>query len=201
MEFFIKDTGIGVRKERQEAIFERFIQADIQDVNARQGAGLGLTISKAYAGMLGGTIRVESEEGEGSTFYFTLPYQSIIDEGNSENEISNPNSTSEIKNKSLDINVLIVEDDDEKKYPVKITNSDGLSVSIEFDKAGKPLRIVYPDGAAEAYQYNNKGQMTEAVKGAVKFKFGYDEYGNVNEIRYPTGAVVRYILIMGPNAL
>ncbi len=121
LEFFIKDTGIGIRKDRQEAIFERFIQADIQDVNARQGAGLGLTISKAYAGMLGGTIRVESEEGEGSTFYFTLPYQSIIDEGNSDNEISNPNSTREIKIKSLDINVLIVEDDEASaKFLAKI---------------------------------------------------------------------------------
>ena len=71
--------------------------------------------------MLGGTIRVESEEGEGSTFYFTLPYQSIIDEGNSDNEISNPNSTREIKIKSLDINVLIVEDDEASaKFLAKI---------------------------------------------------------------------------------
>jgi len=74
IEFFVKDTGIGIPKERQEAIFERFIQADIVDVQARQGAGLGLSISKAYIEMLGGKIWVESEEGIGSTFYFTLPY-------------------------------------------------------------------------------------------------------------------------------
>ncbi len=74
LEFYVKDTGIGIPKDRQEAIFERFIQADIADKMAYQGAGLGLAISKAYVEMLGGKIWVESEEGIGSTFYFTLPY-------------------------------------------------------------------------------------------------------------------------------
>jgi len=74
LQFYVKDTGIGIPKNRQEAIFERFIQADIADKMAYQGAGLGLTISKAYVEMLGGKIWVESEEGVGSTFYFTLPY-------------------------------------------------------------------------------------------------------------------------------
>jgi PAS domain S-box-containing protein len=74
MEFYIKDTGIGIPKDRQQAIFDRFIQADIADKRAFQGAGLGLSISKAYIEMLGGRIWIESEEGKGSAFYFTLPY-------------------------------------------------------------------------------------------------------------------------------
>ncbi len=73
LEFYVKDTGIGIPPDRQQAIFERFIQADIEDKMARQGAGLGLSISKAYVEMLGGRIWVESEEGKGSTFYFTMP--------------------------------------------------------------------------------------------------------------------------------
>jgi signal transduction histidine kinase len=76
IQFFVKDTGIGIQKERLDAIFERFIQADIEDRMAYQGAGLGLAISKAYVELLGGKIWVESEEGIGSTFYFTLPYHS-----------------------------------------------------------------------------------------------------------------------------
>jgi len=72
LEFYIKDTGIGIPKNRQEAIFERFIQADIADKMAFQGAGLGLSIAKAYVELLGGKIWVESKEGEGSTFYFTI---------------------------------------------------------------------------------------------------------------------------------
>jgi len=78
IQIFVKDQGIGVPKERQKAIFERFIQADIDDKRAYQGIGLGLSISKAYVEMLGGQIWVESDpEGpmgqNGSLFCFTLP--------------------------------------------------------------------------------------------------------------------------------
>jgi len=73
-EFYVKDTGIGIPKDRQKAIFDRFIQADVSGEMAYQGAGLGLSISKAYLELLGGRIWVESEEGKGSVFYFTLPY-------------------------------------------------------------------------------------------------------------------------------
>ena len=74
LEFFVKDTGIGIPREKMETIFERFVQADNGDSRAFQGAGLGLSISKAYVEMLGGKIWIESEEGKGSTFYFTIPY-------------------------------------------------------------------------------------------------------------------------------
>ncbi len=76
LEFFVKDTGIGIPKDRQHAIFSRFVQADIEDIEARQGAGLGLAIAKAYVEMLGGSIWVESEEGKGSSFCFTIPNES-----------------------------------------------------------------------------------------------------------------------------
>jgi len=74
LEFFIRDTGIGIARDRQLPIFERFIQADISDKQATQGAGLGLSITKAYVEMLGGRIWVQSETGRGSTFCFTIPY-------------------------------------------------------------------------------------------------------------------------------
>jgi signal transduction histidine kinase len=71
--FFVKDTGIGIPADRQESVFERFVQADIEDFHARQGAGLGLSIAKAFVEMLGGRIWLESVEGEGSSFYFSIP--------------------------------------------------------------------------------------------------------------------------------
>jgi PAS domain S-box-containing protein len=74
VEFYVKDTGMGIPADRQTAIFERFIQADISDKMALQGAGLGLSITKAYVEMLGGEIWVESKEGKGSIFSFTIPY-------------------------------------------------------------------------------------------------------------------------------
>jgi signal transduction histidine kinase len=74
IEFYVRDTGIGIPKSRQKAIFKRFVQADIDDIQARQGAGLGLSIAKGFVELLGGRIWVESEEGKGTTFYFTMQY-------------------------------------------------------------------------------------------------------------------------------
>jgi len=72
---FVEDTGIGISKSKQEYIFERFRQAhDEKTQIIYGGTGLGLAISKNLLEMMGGEIGVESEEGFGSTFYFTLPY-------------------------------------------------------------------------------------------------------------------------------
>ncbi len=73
LEFYVKDTGIGIPADRQSAIFERFMQADITTTRAFDGSGLGLAISKSYIEMLGGKIWVQSKEGVGSTFYISLP--------------------------------------------------------------------------------------------------------------------------------
>lgn len=73
LEFYVKDTGIGIPKDRIPYIFDRFVQADIEDKFALQGSGLGLAIAKSYAEMLGGEIKVQSEQGIGTQFYFTLP--------------------------------------------------------------------------------------------------------------------------------
>jgi PAS domain S-box-containing protein len=75
--FYVKDTGIGIPFERQQAIFDRFIQANIFDIQARQGAGLGLYIAKVYVEMLGGKIWVESTPNRGSVFYFTIPVAEV----------------------------------------------------------------------------------------------------------------------------
>ncbi|WP_282085976.1 sensor histidine kinase [Aquimarina algiphila] len=73
--FYVKDTGIGIAKNRQKAIFDRFVQADIEeDRYALEGAGIGLSIAKAYVEMLDGKIWLESKKGMGSTFYFTIPF-------------------------------------------------------------------------------------------------------------------------------
>ena len=75
MEFYVKDTGIGISEDRQQAIFDSFTQADIEDKDVYEGSGLGLAISKSYTEMLDGKIWVDSKEGRGSAFYFTVPYK------------------------------------------------------------------------------------------------------------------------------
>lgn len=108
LQFFVKDTGIGIPKDRQEAIFERFIQADIADKMGYQGAGLGLSITRAYVEMLGGTIWVESEEGVGSTFYFTIPYHADPNNEQNDQQVTNPVDTASVRK----LKILIAEDDE-----------------------------------------------------------------------------------------
>ncbi|MCX6282503.1 MAG: ATP-binding protein [Bacteroidetes bacterium] len=117
LEFFVKDTGVGIPKNRQEAIFERFVQADIADKMALQGAGLGLSITKAYVELLGGKLWVESEEGKGSIFYFTLPYAAVIKEQVAREEDAIPGKED---NSLLNLKILIAEDDETSEMLIKI---------------------------------------------------------------------------------
>lgn len=79
--FHVKDSGIGITEAMQELIFDRFYQVEDANSNSRRGTGLGLPISKAYVNLLGGNIWVESKVGEGSTFFFSIPYLQVEDEG------------------------------------------------------------------------------------------------------------------------
>lgn len=73
LEFFVKDTGQGIKDERRKAIFDRFVQAEYEINKQQEGAGMGLAITKAYVDMLGGEIWADSEYGKGTVFYFTIP--------------------------------------------------------------------------------------------------------------------------------
>lgn len=128
LQFYVKDSGIGVEKDRQQAIFDRFIQADIEDKAVYEGSGLGLAISKAYVEMLGGTMWVESEIGTGSQFYFTIPY--ITNKLKVENKIESlQNNQMQIKKLKL----LIAEDDDIANLFLSIT----LKEIVEYQLSAK----------------------------------------------------------------
>ena len=138
IEFYVNDTGIGIPINRQTVIFERFIQADISDKKALQGAGLGLSISKAYAEMLGGKLWVTSKVGKGSTFYFTLP--NIETNSNEEIGVSKILNTRD-KTLKEKIKIVIVDDDNISKLLISIAIKDlaseivGASTGIEAVKA------------------------------------------------------------------
>jgi len=76
--FYVKDTGIGIPLDRKEMIFNRFVQAEQTMNRPYEGAGLGLSIVKAYVDMLGGEVVLDSVVGEGSTFSFSVKYKPVI---------------------------------------------------------------------------------------------------------------------------
>jgi len=75
IEFYVKDTGVGIKPEYHTVIFERFRQGESNEIV--KGTGLGLAISKSFVEILGGRIWLTSQPGKGSTFFFTIPYERI----------------------------------------------------------------------------------------------------------------------------
>ncbi|RYZ95108.1 MAG: ATP-binding protein, partial [Proteobacteria bacterium] len=73
--FAVSDTGIGIAPEFHHAIFRDFSQIDSPIQKRLRGTGLGLSLSKRLAELLGGTVSLESEPGKGSTFYFIVPLE------------------------------------------------------------------------------------------------------------------------------
>ena len=106
--FYIKDTGIGIPLNKQKSVFERFVQADSGKSDVYEGAGLGLAISKAYVEMLGGQIWLESENGKGTCFFFTLPVsinpEIVVPDIKNIRKLDNLNR--------MNATILIAEDDD-----------------------------------------------------------------------------------------
>jgi CheY-like chemotaxis protein/anti-sigma regulatory factor (Ser/Thr protein kinase) len=74
LEFFVKDTGIGIPENQLNNIFQWFRQAELTNNRRYGGTGLGLTISRGLVQLMGGNMRVESTEGVGSSFFFTITY-------------------------------------------------------------------------------------------------------------------------------
>ena len=116
--FYVKDTGIGIPKDKQKIVFDRFRQVDDTHTREYGGTGLGLTISQNLVEKLGGKLEVESEENQGSDFYFdlkciTTESSKDLEEGWTE-EIEEQEVFADAAGKPLDLSnkkILIAEDD------------------------------------------------------------------------------------------
>jgi signal transduction histidine kinase/ActR/RegA family two-component response regulator len=117
LEFFVKDTGTGIRQEQMEFIFERFRQGNDSLTRNYEGAGLGLSISKAYVEMLDGKLWVESEIGKGSTFFFTIPFNTDPEENKVINKVVSTNGD---ENQIKNLKILIAEDDETSEMLLRI---------------------------------------------------------------------------------
>jgi PAS domain S-box-containing protein len=146
IEFYIKDSGIGIAKNKQEIIFERFRQVDDSRTRKFGGTGLGLAISKRLVDLLGGGIWVESEIGEGSNFHFTLPFEN----GHFE-EVIQSEPFNGIKYEWKDKTILVAEDEN--------SNFELLKASINRTK----VRIIRAMNGEEAVDYVKRNDHIDLV--------------------------------------
>jgi PAS domain S-box-containing protein len=107
VEFFVKDTGKGIEADKLKTVFDPFMQEDISITRGYEGNGLGLSIARGIAELLGGKLWVESKKGAGSTFFFTLPLVTGSPALNPEIETETPHARGSAKPL-----ILIAEDDE-----------------------------------------------------------------------------------------
>lgn len=136
LEFIVKDTGLGISNSQKKIIFERFRQANDTISRSHEGSGLGLAISKAYVEKLGGKIWVESQERKGSSFYFTIPCNTKIEQ-NEKIASKKVDVKEKTVNQIKDLKILIVEDDSISKLLITIAvkpfSKEILKVSTGFE--------------------------------------------------------------------
>ncbi len=114
LRFTVRDTGIGIPKDRLDSVFQSFSQADPSITRKYGGTGLGLAISKKLAEMMGGAMGAESEEGAGSTFWFTALLE--MEDERAEEGLDGPDK--EILERIRQTRVLVVEDNPTTRFVV-----------------------------------------------------------------------------------
>ena len=136
--FFVKDSGDGIDPENLDIIFERFRQGSESLSRPYEGAGLGLSISKAYVKILGGKIWVESDFGNGSVFYFTLPdSEMIVDEAPARNN----NDTGVKTSLPPKLKILLVDDNDISMVYLEIISATFCSETLKARNGAEAVEI------------------------------------------------------------
>ncbi|MCD4794752.1 MAG: PAS domain S-box protein [Bacteroidales bacterium] len=111
LEIYVKDTGTGIRPEKQKIIFEPFSQEETRLTEKIDGLGLGLAISKENAKLIGGKITLISEKGKGSTFFVTIPYKIVYKE-----TIKELLSATKLKKLVKEKYTILIAEDEEVNY-------------------------------------------------------------------------------------
>jgi len=136
LEFSVSDTGIGIAKDKQSLLFERFSQADSSTTRQYGGSGLGLSIVRSLARVMGGDAGVDSEPGEGSCFWFRIHAGLVAadEEGShAERQIRDPASQIPAQ-LELSGRVLVVEDNPTNRKVIEaVLTNHGLRVSVAED--------------------------------------------------------------------
>tara|TARA_R110002050_G_scaffold261556_1_gene401588 strand:+ start:51177 stop:53600 length:2424 start_codon:yes stop_codon:yes gene_type:complete len=134
LEISVKDTGIGINKDQKESIFKAFSQADSNEENKQKGFGLGLTISKKLAELLGGELTLESVLNKGSTFTLKIPITFLNKPLNKPIEPEN--------DVMFNLNAIIVEDDASIRQLLKNLLKQYNIKTYVFDNAQTALKTI-----------------------------------------------------------
>ena len=131
LHFVVTDTGIGIPAEKQQMIFESFVQADGSMTRRFGGTGLGLTISSQLVGMMGGRIWVDSHVGRGSSFHFTVRL------GRVQHQIDQSKPVQPVVRKAPQpLRILLAEDNEvNRQVAVEFLEMRGHSVEVAHDRA------------------------------------------------------------------
>ena len=175
LKFSVIDTGIGISPENQKKLFNDFIQVDASTTRKFGGTGLGLSISKKLAEMMGGKVGLDSEDGKGSTFWFTGKYQIEAD--------IKPKKTTKNTNKHFNktLKILLAEDNlinqkvaahtiIKNGHQLQITNDGAEAVekfqSDDFDLILMDIQMPNMNGyeATQAIREIEKKQNLDAIK-------------------------------------
>lgn len=149
LEFYVKDTGIGIQKEKQDIIFERFRQVEESFTRKYGGTGLGLAISKGFVELMGGKIRMATVEDKGTTFFFTIPYKPV------DTDNVPVKKSPKKKDYKWDDKLILVVEDDETNYKyieaalkptkVKILHTISGNKAIELSLRNPTINLVLMD--------------------------------------------------------
>ncbi|MFO7673200.1 MAG: PAS domain S-box protein [Lutibacter sp.] len=147
LEIFVKDSGIGIKPEKQKMIFDRFSQAEKALSKKVGGLGLGLSIAKENAALLGGEISVVSQLGEGAAFFVTIPYKPITLVTKIEKQVDYNKKYTILIAEDEEVNFMVLEIllEDKIKLPCTIIHAkDGLQ-AVEFCKNIPEIELVLMD--------------------------------------------------------
>ncbi|HEX2933971.1 MAG TPA: PAS domain S-box protein [Bacteroidales bacterium] len=147
IEFYVKDSGIGISPDLHDKIFHRFRQADNSHTRKYGGSGLGLAIADAYVKLLGGRIWLDSVPGQGSEFYFTIPYKKTIEENSNAHDHSlafPANRKSVLIAEDEEFNFLLLEEV-LLSLNVELTWAEDGQIAVDLCNSGKKFDLILMD--------------------------------------------------------
>ena len=167
IEFYVKDTGMGIMPEFQDKIFERFSQEKSGWEQKQSGTGLGLSISKAYAELMGGKIWLKSKHGAGTTFYFTIPFKPTSATQTLEQQHDESKRELDMANKTI----LIAED-----------NAMNYMLLEEFLMTTK-AKLIHAENGQEAVEFCKKVSKIDIILMDIKMPV-MDGYEAIKQIKH-----------------